>query len=93
MGLFKNFFKPGKFRTIQTVNDLPTVQITLFRIDEHDDKIFEDVITMRTAYPPRVGDSVQGYDFDFHEVAVVNVSYLDSSPPVYQVTCKVPKRS
>lgn len=92
MANFKNMFKMGKSRVLEVVEGWPTVHITTFRVDATDGTLFEDTVTLKTLHPPRMGDSVQGEDFQYHKVAVVKASYLEGSPPVYQVTCEAPVR-
>lgn len=88
MAYFKNMFVSGKFQQLEDVSGLPVVRVVTFR--RVGDVLYEDVRQMSCAYPPRVGDAVQGFDGEYHEVVSIHVSYLEASPPIFQVVCKAP---
>lgn len=81
--------KSGKFRAHEPVDGWPTVIISTFR--RTDDGVFEDILQLKTAYPPALGEFVQGLDYEYHKVVSIKRSYQVDSTPVIYVTCEIPR--
>ena len=79
----------GKYRTHTHTDGLPTVIIYTFR--RTPEGMVQDTLQVKTAYPPSVGDFVQGYDGQYSRVKTIERSYQDQSPPVIYATCEMPK--
>lgn len=79
---------PGKIRSIGSCSNWPSVSIRTFR--RVGGKVYEDLLQLVTAFPPQIGESVQGADGDYHKVVGVVRTYPDGSEPIIQVTCEFP---
>jgi hypothetical protein len=79
---------PGKIKSIRANSGVPAVSIITYRRESG--KVFEDLLQLSTAFPPQLGESVQGMDGNFHKVVRVNRTYPDLCDPIVEVVCALP---